>query len=83
LILSIEIYYFTSTGNSLAVARDLAKKLSGGLVSIPSIVDHETIIRGSDQMGIVFPVYHGGLPLILRKFIIKLAGLEQKYIFAV
>ena len=81
--MSTEIYYFTGTGNSLAVARDLARKLEGRLVSISAVFDREWITPGAGPLGIVFPVYHGGLPLILHKFIEKLAGLEQIYIFAV
>jgi Pyruvate/2-oxoacid:ferredoxin oxidoreductase delta subunit len=81
--LSTEIFYFSGTGNSLAVARDLVRKLDGGLVSIPSIIEQACITPAAGQVGIIFPVYHGGLPLILHKFINKLAQLDQKYVFAV
>jgi flavodoxin len=32
--MSSEIYYFTGTGNSLAIARDIAGKTNGKLISI-------------------------------------------------
>jgi flavodoxin/Pyruvate/2-oxoacid:ferredoxin oxidoreductase delta subunit len=84
----VEIYYFSGTGNSLVVARDLALKLSGNLISIPSVMDSENITTGADVIGIVFPVYfatndNGGIPLIVEKFIRKLENISPKYLFAV
>jgi Pyruvate/2-oxoacid:ferredoxin oxidoreductase delta subunit len=78
-----EIYYFTGTGNSLAVARDLAGKLEGRLISIPAVIDRDRISPGDAPLGIVLPVYHGGLPLIAHRFVKKLAQLGHRYIFAV
>jgi ferredoxin/flavodoxin len=83
IFLTTEIYYFSGTGNSLAVARDLGGKLDGTLVSIPAVIDREWITPGAGPLGIVFPVYHGGLPLIVYKFVKKLAQLEHRYVFAV
>jgi len=83
---STEIYYFSGTGNSLAVARDIAGKLNGKLISIPSVIGRESIRTDSDVIGIVFPVYYVGLrylPLIVQRFTEKLENLDGKYIFAV
>jgi Pyruvate/2-oxoacid:ferredoxin oxidoreductase delta subunit/flavodoxin len=79
----MELYYFTGTGNSLAVARDIAAKTNGRLVSIPSVMNNETILPDTDALGIIFPVYHGGLPLILTRFLDKIKKLAGKYIFGV
>lgn len=82
----VEIYYFTGTGNSLAVARDIAEKTNGKLISIASLENRETIETDADSIGIVFPIYYdpyGGVPLIVRKFIAKLQNIDSKYIFAV
>ncbi len=84
--MSTEIYYFSGTGNSLAVARDLAEKMNGKLISIPSVIDQESITTGADVIGIVFPVYYVGLnhiPLIVKRFVMKLENISTKYIFAV
>jgi ferredoxin len=84
--MSTEVYYFSGTGNSLAVARDLAEKLHGKLISIPSVIERESITTGADVIGIVFPVYYVGLnniPLIVTRFVMKLENLNTKYIFAV
>lgn len=34
-----EIYYFSGTGNSLAVARDIAVRIGGRPIPIPSVID--------------------------------------------
>ena len=84
--MSTEIYYFSGTGNSLAVARDIAEKTNGKLISIASIVDEESIRTDADVIGIVFPTYYepyGGVPLIVRKFVRKLENIGSKYIFAI
>ena len=84
----VEIYYFSATGNSLAVARDLATKLSGDLVSIPALMGREKITTDADAIGLVFPVFfatndNSGIPLIVQRFIEKMENIGSKYIFAV
>ena len=84
--MSTEIYYFSGTGNSLVVARDIARKTNGKLISIPSVMDKESITTDADVIGIVFPVYHAifdGMPLIIGRFVRKMENLDSKYIFAV
>jgi ferredoxin/flavodoxin len=86
--MSTEIYYFTSTGNSLVVARDIAARINGTLISIASVVDQERISTDADVIGMVFPVYYAslggsGLPRIVERFASKLEGLGAKYLFAV
>jgi ferredoxin/flavodoxin len=83
LSVSMEIFYFSGTGNSLAVARDIAGKTGAGLRSIPSVMDRESVTSDSDVIGLVFPVYHKGIPLILKRFVCKMEGLDGKYLFAV
>ncbi len=77
------IYYFTGTGNSLAVAKDTANLTMARLLSITSLIDKKEIEVDSEILGLVFPVYHQNLPNIVRKFIRKLTNLEDKYIFAI
>jgi ferredoxin len=84
---STEIYYFSGTGNSLVVARDIAEKTNGKLVSIPSVMREESVKPAADVIGLVFPVYYAtndcGIPLIVGRFVRKLEDLGSKYIFAV
>jgi len=78
-----EIYYFSGTGNSLVVARDIAGKTGGRLLSIPDVMDSESISIDADAMGVVFPVYHKSIPLILKRFVERLENLDKTYIFGV
>jgi ferredoxin len=78
------IYYFTGTGNSLVVARDLAKELGEAeLVSIAKVVKEKNDVSDLDYVGIVFPVYDWSMPFIVEDFIKTLSGAEGKYFFAV
>lgn len=79
----VEIYYFSGTGNSLAVARDIADKIGGKLISIPAVIDKENLIIDADVLGIISPTYYMRIPGIVERFIGKLTNLQNKYIFAV
>lgn len=84
--MTTEIYYFTGTGNSLAIAKDMAEKTNGKIISITSLTDKKSIKTDADVLGIVFPTYYepyGGVPLIVRRFIVKLEKIDSKYIFAI
>lgn len=84
--MTTEIYYFSGTGNSLAVARDIAGKIKGTLISIPSVMDKQGISTRADSIGIVFPCYLAqlyGIPLIVERFVKNLKNIGSKYIFAV
>ena len=84
--MSTEIYYFSGTGNSLVVARDIAEEIDGDLISIPSVMDKKSITTNADVVGIVFPVYYLGtvnIPLVVQRFVMKLEGISTKYLFAV
>ncbi len=81
--MSTEIYYFTGTGNSLAVARDIAGNTGGKLIGIPSVVEKEEIQVSADILGIIFPAYCTRLPRIVERFVGKLTDIQSRYIFAV
>ncbi|HPM42737.1 MAG TPA: EFR1 family ferrodoxin [Candidatus Omnitrophota bacterium] len=77
------IYYFSATGNSLVVARDLAKEL-GGADILPITKALQTSGEVSyDTVGIVFPAYMFGLPLIVADFVKKILAPKESYLFAV
>ena len=81
--MNIGIYYFSGTGNSLYVAKGIAEKIGGTLYPIASLVDQTVIGIEPDIVGIVFPIYYGELPVIIKDFAGKLGDIERKYIFAV
>ncbi|MDR2571568.1 MAG: EFR1 family ferrodoxin [Oscillospiraceae bacterium] len=72
------VFYYTATGNSLAVA----KQIGGTLVSIPQVVDEKNPYYKDDVIGIVFPIYWWSPPVLVRKFL-ENARFEADYIFAI
>ncbi|MEL7657820.1 MAG: EFR1 family ferrodoxin [Bacillota bacterium] len=77
------IYYFSGTGNSLKVAKDLSEKLGDTiLVAIPTVMSLE-LDPQADNIGIVYPVYCWGIPQMVTKFLNKLRPEHAKYFFAV
>lgn len=81
--MELEIYYFTGTGNSLAVAKDIADKTESKLFAIKEVISKEAICPKTNAIGIVFPAYYMLIPRIVERFIIKLEGIENKYIFSI
>lgn len=83
----MRIYYFSGTGNSYVVARDMAVKLKADLVSIPGAMEKtERVHIDIDSIGIIFPSYIAalvGLPLIVERFIRKIDNIGSLHIFAV
>lgn len=81
--MSTKIFYFTGTGNSLAVAQDLANALGDAqLLSIPKVLN-ENIDTKADKIGFIFPVYMWGIPSMVVEFVEKLYLDPDQYIFAV
>jgi len=77
------IYYFSATGNSLVVAKDLARGLDNAefipiskALKIPEATAYEVI-------GFVYPVYMFGLPLIVADFLKTVKIRPQTYVFSV
>lgn len=78
-----DIFFFSGTGNSLAVAQALAEHLGGRLRSIPVAMAQQAVEIEADAVGLVFPVYHKSLPLIVKRFVERRAHLDRAYLFAV
>ncbi len=77
------LFYFTGTGNCLKVARDLAKELGPtDLVNIAKIIETVPDLS-ADRIGIIYPVYALGMPLIVTEFVKKLKADKNKYFFVI
>jgi ferredoxin len=77
------LFFFSATGNSLIVAKDIAARLpETQTFSIPKIISQE-IDLNIDNIGFIFPVYFSGMPKIVIDFINKLEPSKSKYIFAI
>ena len=79
----MEIYYFSGTGNSLAVARDMAQSLDARLIPVVSTLDQERIDSEADSIGVVFPIYDFKPPEVVEALVQKLESIDAKYLFAV
>lgn len=70
------VFYFTSTGNSLYVA----KQFSDAPISIPQELKKDELHYEDEVIGIVCPVYTGELPQIVRQFIER-ASFKADYVY--
>lgn len=82
--MKIVIYYFTGTGNSLSLARDLTKELHDDveLVPIAKLTKEKSIRLDSDIVGIVYPTWFHSIPPIVNEFAEKLIS-SNSYIFGI
>lgn len=71
------IYYFSGTGNCLFVAQKLSETLGDNFLSV------ERYAGSSEAVGVVYPVYYGGLPLPIKEFFEKADFSGVKYLYAV
>lgn len=78
-----EIYYFTGTGYSLSVAKDLANRLEADLIPVISTINKEKITTEADTLGFIFPIYDFKAPQIINDLVKKIEDLQSKYLFAV
>lgn len=79
------IYYFTGTGNSLKISKDIIKEINNSkLLSISKLMknDKEIIIQG-ETVGFIFPTYFARCPIFIEKFIDKVSFKNVDYIFAI
>jgi len=82
--MNIGIYYFSGTGNNLAVARELSEELKGNveLIPIAKLQKEKSIQADFDVVGIVYPVWLHYIPPIVEEFLKKLT-LSASYVFAI
>jgi Pyruvate/2-oxoacid:ferredoxin oxidoreductase delta subunit/flavodoxin len=83
---STEVYYFSGTGNSLAVAKDIARSMQATVKPIAAFRNSKSIVTEADVIGVVFPAYMAhlsGVPLMVERFIRRLSNIGSKYLFAV
>jgi len=83
--LKTEVYYFSGTGNSLHVAHEINKSLidSGRVLALARYVNESTISTDADLIGIIFPVYMGDTPWVVKDFLRRLRIQTCTYVFSV
>ncbi|MBU7032532.1 MAG: 4Fe-4S dicluster domain-containing protein [Theionarchaea archaeon] len=77
------IYYFSGTGNSFAVAKDIAENIDAQMISIPAIIGGKQVKITGGIVGIVFPDYHSSLSTIVKRFLNTIDLPNNQYVFAV
>jgi Pyruvate/2-oxoacid:ferredoxin oxidoreductase delta subunit len=77
------IYYFTGTGNSLAVARNMANELgSCEMEPIAGFTGGGAVVPETPSVGLVCPLYFAGLPVIVAEFVKRLDLTNVEYVWA-
>jgi ferredoxin/flavodoxin len=78
-----KIYYFTGSGNTLAIAHRIADKLGNcELIKVTAKLDFSKLID-AEKLGFLFPVYAWGMPLLYKEFIEKLKISHADYVFVI
>jgi Pyruvate/2-oxoacid:ferredoxin oxidoreductase delta subunit/flavodoxin len=77
------IYYFTGTGNSLAVARSIAERIGSELVPVAATVAAGLPASPADVLGFVFPVYDFLPAPLVTTLLERMPDLSGSYVFAV
>ena len=82
------IYYFSGTGNSYYLAKKFAENFHDAvLVSIAHLDRGEDVLLDAECTGIFFPVYCGGVPVIVHNFLKRIVlpegGQKGRFLYAV
>lgn len=82
------IFYFTGTGNSSYVAKQVATKQNEALISVAECLKKKQLeftLEVGEAVGFVFPTYFYGVPSIVIDFInkLKLNNYNDNYTFAI
>jgi ferredoxin/flavodoxin len=78
------IYYFTGTGNTLAIVRGIAEELGDTrLIPLRRAMHPGGIAPAADAVGIAFPVYFLNLPALVRQFVQNIRFDGNPYIFGI
>ena len=75
------ILYFSGTGNSLAVARQLAEQLNEQLMPLVEAVNVD--LTKEKRIGLIFPTYDFNLPPAMPNMISRLKISPKSYVFTV
>jgi len=82
--MSTEIYYFSGTGNSLFVARELQERIPDAcLIPIVSLLQGDAIKANGESIGFVFPVHALTIPIAVKHFLKKIDLGSAEYIFSI
>ena len=79
-----DIYYFTGTGNSLFIAREMQKRIPDArMIPIAGLIHQERIESRAEVVGLVFPVQALTIPILVKQFLRKADFSSSKYFCAI
>ena len=82
--MDVELYYFSGTGNSLHIAKELQKRIAGAvLIPIVGLLPLKNIPIGASTIGLVFPIQALGIPIVIRRLLRKARIAKNAYVFSV
>ena len=72
------VFYFTGTGNSLYVAKNIEDKP----ISIPQIINEDSLHFKDERIGIISPVYGHEVPPMVKDFL-KKSTFDTEYFYMI
>lgn len=80
----MKIFYYTSTGNCLYVAKRMQEKIENcELISITKAIKSENFKINDDIVGLIYTIHYAGVPIHVYDFISKIKITKNAYVFAV
>jgi len=84
IVINTEIYYFSGTGNSLYVAKELQKLIpKSELIPIIKALRSDSIKTMGNNVGFVFPCHGFTIPIPVKEFLKKVDLKSSNYFFAI
>lgn len=81
--MTIAIYYYSGTGNSLRVAQELQRRLPEAILTpIVRLLHDDTIKTGADTIGFVFPNFCLTVPIPVHDLLVGADLSSADYVFA-
>jgi len=80
----MKLFYFSGTGNSYRIAKKISKEFHNAQLVKISLQNSDTHNPIDDSViGVVFPLYYFGLPIIVRDFLQNLNVTKSSYVFII
>jgi ferredoxin len=79
----MELYFFSGTGNSLFLAKEINKRIPDTtLIPVAALREQKVVFPRSKKIGLCFPNHGGQIPIAMKTFIKKLRLEGDEYLFA-
>lgn len=77
------IFYFTGTGNSLDITRQISESLGNTEIAPMAAMPGGYVGKDEERIGLVFPVFAWGMPRMAAEFAKALKPSAGQYVFAI